>query len=959
MEEVIQDGEKFFFKTSDAEIFMENGHMASADFARSGTSCVKLDSLNKYGINIRLEGLSERDYIQLSVWQKKGFPDGSLQAKLKGEYSSYHYRTFYEINDPGVDGWIQHQLAFTVGPGIQKIDINLFAGGNIAYFDDFSFTKLKSAPQNDLPLRLHLNIPDSSKRTLDTYIMHAVNYEAIPASDKQYVNAQILLENDTAETEMKLKGDWTDHLKQGKESYRIKIQSEHAFNGLKSFSIQHPRSRKYLDEWVIHKMADREDILTTSYDFINVSINDLDCGVYALEEHFDKQLLESRNRREGPILKFDESGYWAAIKNVDSFDSLKTIPFFQQSTESVFKQNRTRKSPQLSKQFEDGRNLLRLFKEGYLNIEEIFDINQLAEFYVLMELSGSDHGLRWHNRRFYFNPVTQKLEHIAYDILPYSHNRNFECHLMHKLTQPKRIHEYCFDNAIFFNSEFKSKYLYYLEQRTQPAYLDSIFAELEEELNVRLMAIEGETPGYVFKKELYYENAEFLRKQIPELSAVWDKKIQERSEFKDWKKEQNFRERPDDFFLKEVSLNAYLVKNKVGYNLIAENFHLNPIKLLAVKTNSKAHKLIVFEDPIELNGYNGIADTAIFGTLLKPKKLYFSIANNNNTIFSQKVIPWSRPQGKSTRSNLKSTFNSNAELFTIRGNELIFSGDVKINNLLYIPETYRVKIEPGTTIEFADGGGLVITNSLNAIGTEEKPITFYCTDSRSNGVTVLDGEEANLAYVNAKGLSNLNYGNWELTGAVSIYQTPTTMSFCTVVDNHCEDALNIIRSDFKIDHLKIEKTKSDGFDADFCTGILTESEFINTGNDCIDFSGSVVDIRNIAITNSGDKGISGGERSNLMLSEIEVNGAVTGIASKDGSQVQGKDISISNVEFGCAAFRKKPEYDKAEILLDVYKVQNAQQELLLGLGSVITLNGEESIGDTRVDVDSLYARFEK
>lgn len=26
-------------------------------------------------------------------------------------------------------------------------------------------------------------------------------------------------------------------------------------------------------------------------------------GVYAYEEHFDKQLVESNNRREGPILK--------------------------------------------------------------------------------------------------------------------------------------------------------------------------------------------------------------------------------------------------------------------------------------------------------------------------------------------------------------------------------------------------------------------------------------------------------------------------------------------------------------------------------------------------------------------------------------------------------------------------------------------------------------------------------
>ena len=36
-------------------------------------------------------------------------------------------------------------------------------------------------------------------------------------------------------------------------------------------------------------------------------------GVYAWEEHPDKQLVESLNRREGPILKLDDAGFWEVI----------------------------------------------------------------------------------------------------------------------------------------------------------------------------------------------------------------------------------------------------------------------------------------------------------------------------------------------------------------------------------------------------------------------------------------------------------------------------------------------------------------------------------------------------------------------------------------------------------------------------------------------------------------------
>ena len=62
-----------------------------------------------------------------------------------------------------------------------------------------------------------------------------------------------------------------------------------------------------MHEWFAHKIFEYEDILTTRYIFVPVIINGEKKGVYALEEHFDKQLLEHRKRREGPIVKFDEN----------------------------------------------------------------------------------------------------------------------------------------------------------------------------------------------------------------------------------------------------------------------------------------------------------------------------------------------------------------------------------------------------------------------------------------------------------------------------------------------------------------------------------------------------------------------------------------------------------------------------------------------------------------------------
>ena len=185
------------------------------------------------------------------------------------------------------------------------------------------------------------------------------------------------------------------------------------------------------------------------------------------------------------------------------------------------------------------------------------------------------------------------------------------------------------------------------------------------------------------------------------------------------------------------------------------------------------------------------------------------------------------------------------------------------------------------------------------------------------------------------------------------------MEHCSLTGNNSEDALNIIRSAFAIDDLHIASTTSDGFDADFCRGQIKNSRFVNTGNDCIDFSGSAVNISSITIENSGDKGISGGEASTITLSDIEIDGAVTGIASKDGSIISGSNIRITDVEFGYSAFQKKPEYTGAEIRLEQAELSQAINQVLVELGSIISINGETTRGEKKLDIEAMYARFEK
>ena len=176
---------------------------------------------------------------------------------------------------------------------------------------------------------------------------------------------------------------------------------------------------------------------------------------------------------------------------------------------------------------------------------------------------------------------------------------------------------------------------------------------------------------------------------------------------------------------------------------------------------------------------------------------------------------------------------------------------------------------------------MILNDDTEIRGTAAEKVVLKSTDTTGMGLTILNAENVVINHLEVENMGTLDYEGWTLTGAVTIYESDVTIDHLHIKGNHCEDGLNVIRSVFNISNCMIEGTKSDGFDADFCTGVFGQSTFKNTGNDCVDFSGSEVTISDITIINSGDKGISAGERSKLVLQNIAIDGALTGLASKE------------------------------------------------------------------------------
>jgi hypothetical protein len=693
---------------------------------------------------------------------------------------------------------------------------------------------------------------------------------------------------------------------------------------------------------------------------IPVNINGINKGVYALEEHFEKQLLEGRSMREGPILKQDESGFWIVSGVKDTNGLAKDFPYYEASHVATFKKKKTLKNDVLKNQFIEGARLLTLFKNHFEDVEKIFDLKRLAKFYALMELGDVNHSFAWHNERFYFNPVIQKLELIGYDMIP-SERMSQEINIFRQLKTNVNYAENNLEFVLVKNKKFKEYFLDYLIQFSSSEYVDSNLRNLSNEIEIAEKLIGSEVESFYFDDSIYVRRALLIRSKLSELDSTWNEFLKQDVNINDVLVHTEFTPNQNEFYAKEVSVNAYVNKlDSAKYLLELENYHLNDVSVLGYTIKGDSN--IFFEAPIMMNAFKNLKslDSVSVVTQFKPKQVLFEISNDKSIMRSKKVFNWKKPNGITSRMELANSFKKQSPYYSVNGNKVIFkSGRYKINKLLYIPDKYEVAVLAGTEINFVNGGGIIVNNSFVAEGNKSNPIKFKSEDGDNHGVTILNGEKVSLRYVDFDNLNSLHYKNWLLTGAVSVYEAEVNIKNCSITNNKSEDGLNIIRSNFKIDSLFVADTYSDGFDADFCTGTIKNSRFERTGNDCIDFSGSKIEITDIIILNSGDKGISGGERSELTITRINIDGAITGVAAKDDTKISGADVFVKNAEFGLAGFQKKPEYGKANINLDNVTFENLQQKGLLDLGSIAIINGVYFYGGMVVDIDKLYARFEK
>lgn len=764
------------------------------------------------------------------------------------------------------------------------------------------------------------------------------------------VPALIRIGDKQTRVKLRLKGDGLDHIDSDKWSMRIEVRGNDHVMGMRRFSIQRPAVRSFQAEPIFMETLRHAGVLNVRYKFVNVIINGESKGIMALEEHFSKELLEHQHRREGVILRFDEGNFWDYISEGGRWQE---GPYnnFRATRINGFREKKISKSPLMSAQYKTAVGLLRAFSNGSLPASEVFDVETTASYLAVLEIWGGWHSIQWNDIRFYFDPLSMKLEPIGYDA-----NLFLRTDIDEMTLKREPIFKAMLEDPLIRD-------LYLKKIRTLSKEI------IDGELGKRIIDMEKKLLSVLRHEYLLLEGMRLsdLKKRAKLILKLDDNEIL------------RYPKTYPGRIRKPNLIQANLIDDQQGQyleiaNLLREPTFINsihwrnketdietdvqftgrnemPIELPAIVTGASPEFLKLYLQPGTVPSNSEMEITASYANWPHAQTIipesYYPITTNN-------YIPVDSAESQIEKHNFLKTGGNGNEL-------LVEPGSWTVEQDIIVPTGYTLTAGPGTTLKFAPGAALISHGPLDFKGSSENPITL--TDAGSGawqGIAVLRAErESRLSHVDISNTRGVTRGSWMLTGGVTFYHSDVTIDEVSIKHHDGEDALNIVRSNFNISKMSIVDTQSDGFDADFSTGTISDSSFVDIGKtqgggDAIDVSGSKVVVQSIKFHGIADKALSVGEESNMQATDLTMREVGIAVACKDGSHLDLDNLVVNKVlHAGLMAYTKKPEYGSASIAATNIKFNSPGPIGRVQNGSQITIDGT-TLPSEPLNVDELY-----
>jgi len=803
---------------------------------------------------------------------------------------------------------------------------NLFAKPII--LDSFGIVKRKLYSQFVSPEVLTIDIKHNNYMKLQYTRDKAIREGTIFGIQNDWVNVRVRYNKESYKAKIRLKGATADeHLLGEKWSFKLKLKGRNSILGMKEFSAMDPMRRNLLGQWFIREVYLKEGLISRKYEFVRVVINGEDKGIYVLDERYDKTMLARNERKVGPVLKLDQSPLFAN----DVHENIEKDNYYLSMDYTAFNKKKILNDNVLREQFHHAKYLMERFRLEELLTSEIFDVELMARWFAIADVLGAWHGFGFVNMRFYYNPITSKFEPVPdddYNERAYNYAADIRLFRLNDQYNSSK-----FLRHVFSDNKFVEKYIKELERISDVNYIDKLFLELGEQIDQRSYILAEDYPFYSFlldSKNNIYNNAKSLRKILNVQYGL------------------------------QAHFKSFVTNSSISLD-IANNQSI-PIELLYITDgNTEIYNSIagkkqvidgkIYQQPVTHRTYKfsvpGLHDLPL--EVLKNMEVFYRIVGTKIKK-STKIIPF--PAFNSNYEELdfirrKENIDNFPFLISDKKNKEIFfkKGKWVISEDMIIPEGYTVNVPAGVSIDLVNSAMILSYSPIFIIGAEDDFVSIYSSDKTGQGVTVIGATKKSLIkYTNFTSLSRPKKGRWDLTGAVNFYKSPVNMYQVSCLDNVSgDDYINIVKSKFSLSNVRIVNSYADALDIDFSKGSISKSVFLSCGfgdkgGDCIDFSGSQVEMKNISIDKVADKGVSIGEASKVTIDNLKIKSAKIAVAGKDESEVTITNLHVESSEVGVTAFNKKHQYGPSLVNISDAKMQSVKYPYLVDKKSSLTVD---------------------
>ena len=737
---------------------------------------------------------------------------------------------------------------------------------------------------------------------------------------KKYSKGTLIIDKEGYEVKFRPKGDRLIHYDKEKPSFSIKVLNAKSIKGMSSFSIQNPSIRNYLSEQLWLELLKNNEIISPSYDFINLTVNGDDLGIYSYEEKPTTFMLERLGKKNSSILKFSEA-YGTDISTNPEIVVINSedVPFVNQKI---------------------AVSILRNFVDGKSTVSETFDLDKLAIFFAITDLCKTYHGLYAKSVRYYYNTYTNLLEPI-----PFDGHAGWEGPLLtidlidnnNPIGKADPKNEFTNWLKLFFNKKNKKfTDLYYekVSYYSSNEYLNQVLndenlkskMELSKKMIYKSFPTEQTnlTPYYFDYKDYLNKNSLFMREKL-----LKDFNIQ--------------------FFTNISENNIKISSNNFVYSKI-------PIKILSFNSKNYSYKIDKSIDFWEDLDFDLKPKDSIFSDIILNKKLEVKYKTFGGKIVIKGInlFPLNNEKGNYSSDYLDRLIYQ--EKVIKKSNSMSFHGnDISLDDLLIIPDSIKLYVNSGQKITFKDKGAIISYGDVEFNGTNESSIIINYIKNKENtdlGGYFLAIGPSNVSIKGVEFKNLINPQSKDIPGSVTIYNSKAIISNTIFDNNYSEDFLNLIDCQFELTNVKFKNCQSDCFDSDFSNGDLKNVSFLNSKNDGLDVSGSIINGDILSFDHIDDKAISVGEGSTLSINNIKINNSEIGITCKDGSSFTGSDIILDKVRVPIAIFQKKNRFKDPQLTLKNYSSKNFELEYLIQKSFFMNLNSKIIKGEFK-DVESL------